>query len=56
MESIKKFIRDEDGLELSEYAVVGGLIILGTVAAIGLLGGQITAAFTKIMEKVTPPA
>ena len=56
MESIKKFIRDEDGLELSEYAVVGGLIILGAVVAIGLLGDQIVNVFTRITAVVTPAA
>ena len=38
MEKIWKFIKDEDGLELSEYAVVGALILLGAVAAITRLG------------------
>ena len=36
---LKKFFRDETGLELSEYAVAAALIALATVAAFGGLKG-----------------
>lgn len=32
-----KFFKDEDGLELTEYAVIAALIVLATVAAFSLL-------------------
>ena len=48
MQKIMNFIKDEDGLELTEYAVIGGLIVIATVAAITLLSGQITAGFNAI--------
>jgi pilus assembly protein Flp/PilA len=35
---IAKFWRDETGLSAVEYAVAGGLVILGLVAAFTLLG------------------
>ena len=35
---IKKFLRDESGLELSEYAVAAALVALAVVAAFQLLG------------------
>lgn len=38
-----KFYKDEDGLELSEYAVVAALIVLATVAAFSLLNERIAA-------------
>ena len=35
------FFKDENGLELSEYAVIAALIVLATVAAFTLLNDQI---------------
>jgi pilus assembly protein Flp/PilA len=40
---IMKFLRDETGLELSEYAVAASLVAVATVAAFGLLGTNIGA-------------
>ncbi len=42
-ETIKNFLRDEEGLELSEYAVMTALIVAALVATLGLLGGSINA-------------
>jgi Flp pilus assembly pilin Flp len=39
----KRFLSDETGLELSEYAVAAALIVLGVVGAISLLGDNIAA-------------
>jgi pilus assembly protein Flp/PilA len=41
----KKFLKDESGLELSEYAVAAALVALAAVAAFQLLG---TSIATKI--------
>jgi Flp pilus assembly pilin Flp len=38
-----KFFRDENGLELAEYAVIAALIVLATVAAFSLLNERIAA-------------
>jgi pilus assembly protein Flp/PilA len=38
---IKRFLRDETGLELSEYAVAAALVALAAVAAFQLLGENI---------------
>ena len=48
LSKVSRFLRDEEGLELSEYAVAGSLIVLGTVAAFTLLGGNITTAINAI--------
>jgi pilus assembly protein Flp/PilA len=37
----KKFLKDESGLELSEYAVAAALVAVATVAAFQLLGTNI---------------
>jgi pilus assembly protein Flp/PilA len=38
---IQSFLRDETGLELSEYAVAAALVTLAVVAAFGTLGANI---------------
>lgn len=35
------FIRDEEGLTMVEYAVAGGLILVGAVAAFSTVGFQV---------------
>ena len=45
---ILKFLRDEDGLTMVEYAVAGGLITLGAVGAFTLLGGSVSTKITAI--------
>lgn len=40
---IIKFLRDETGLELSEYAVAASLVAVAAVAAFTLLGNNIAA-------------
>jgi pilus assembly protein Flp/PilA len=49
---IRKFLRDESGLELSEYAVAAALIALATVAAFQLLGSNITTKITDLANNV----
>jgi pilus assembly protein Flp/PilA len=39
----KKFLKDETGLELSEYAVAAALVALGAIVAFQTLGTQIGA-------------
>ncbi|MCG2582414.1 MAG: Flp family type IVb pilin [Marinobacter sp.] len=51
-EKVVQFIRDEEGLELSEYAVAGGLIVLGAVTAFTLLGDRIELAINAIAGKI----
>lgn len=46
--SVLKFIKDEDGLTIVEYAVAGGLITLGAVAAFVTLGGNVSTAITSL--------
>ena len=49
---IRKFLTDENGLELSEYAVAAALIALATVAAFQLLGTNITGKITDLANNV----
>jgi pilus assembly protein Flp/PilA len=44
----RNFLRDETGLELSEYAVAAALVALAAVAAFQLLGSQIGARINTL--------
>jgi Flp pilus assembly pilin Flp len=50
--SLKAMLRDESGLELSEYAVMARLIIAALVVTLGLLGGKIDAAFQTLLANI----
>jgi Flp pilus assembly pilin Flp len=50
---IKKFLRDETGLELSEYAVAAALIAVAVVAAFGALGTSISGKITELTDHIT---
>jgi len=45
---IKNFLRDESGLELSEYAVAAALIALAVVGAFQLLGTNISGKINSL--------
>lgn len=48
MNIIRQFVRDDQGADLIEYALLVGLIALAAVTALGVLGGSITTLFTSI--------
>ena len=50
---MKNFLRDESGLELSEYAVAAALVALAAVAAFQLLGTNIGAKINELATKIT---
>jgi Flp pilus assembly pilin Flp len=49
---IRKFLRDESGLELAEYAAAAALITLATVAAFQLLGTSIIGKINDVANNV----
>ena len=49
---IRKFLQDERGLELSEYAVAAAMVALATVAAFELLGTNISAKITSVANNI----
>ncbi|WP_137804569.1 Flp family type IVb pilin [Pseudomonas sp. G(2018)] len=46
--SVVKFVRDEDGLTIVEYAVAGGLITLAVAAGFTSLGTAITGQLGRL--------
>ena len=49
---IKRFFRDETGLELSEYAVAAALVAIAVVAAFTLLGDNIGLRITELANTI----
>jgi pilus assembly protein Flp/PilA len=49
---IKRFFRDETGLELSEYAVAAALVALAAVIAFQTLGTNIGSKINELAGKI----
>jgi len=54
--SIKTFVRDEEGQDLIEYALLVALISLVCVVALTDAGKQVNNIFTSIKNKLTTAA
>lgn len=52
LNQIKKFLADEQGLTIVEYAVAGGLITVAVVAAFVALGGAVDARIDALTTAV----
>ena len=54
MKKLIAFFKEEDGLELTEYAVMGALLVAGLVVTITGLGTAIGNEFTALTGIITP--
>jgi pilus assembly protein Flp/PilA len=48
----RRFLTDETGLELSEYAVAAALITLAVIATFGTLGSNINTVIQNLADKI----
>jgi Flp pilus assembly pilin Flp len=51
---IARFVREDAGQDLIEYAVLVGIITVGTIAIVGTVAGQVTGIFTKLSTALNP--
>lgn len=51
---IKNFLRDETGLELSEYAVAAALVAIAVVVAFTALGSGIGVKIDQLAKTINP--
>jgi Flp pilus assembly pilin Flp len=49
---MKRFLQDETGLELSEYAVAAALVAIAVAGAFTALGGAIGARLNVLVTRV----
>jgi pilus assembly protein Flp/PilA len=52
MRAIQAFIRNEEGADLIEYALLAGLISLAAVATLSTVGTSVTGLFAKVSTKL----
>jgi len=45
MEAVKRFVKDERGLETVEYAIILGLIVVGTIGLVIAIGNWVHDKF-----------
>lgn len=45
---LKKLVKDEQGGEILEYALVAGLIVVAAIAVLGAVGGKVVAKWTSL--------
>jgi Flp pilus assembly pilin Flp len=51
-EIVKRFVKDERGLETVEYAVILGLIVVATIVLVIQLGGWVAQQFRDVLTNV----
>jgi len=44
----RRLCREEDGAETLEYALVGGLIVVGAISVMGKIGTKVLAKWTSL--------
>ncbi|MCM0611999.1 Flp family type IVb pilin [Marinobacter sediminum] len=49
---IEKFIKDESGASMVEYAVLVALIAAASIVIIGVLGNEINDAFNSVVTEL----
>ncbi|MDP9990575.1 pilus assembly protein Flp/PilA [Variovorax boronicumulans] len=53
--SITRFLRDEQGATAVEYGIIAGLLAVAIVTAVSGVGTKLTGLFNYIAGKVTAP-
>lgn len=55
---VKRFLKDERGLETVEYAIILGIIVVATIGLIAGLGGWVQEQFQALADEgmTTTPA
>ena len=50
---LRKFVRDEKGLETVEYAIIAGLIVVGVIATVSQIGGWVATKFGALLTALS---
>ena len=53
---VQTYLRDESGATAVEYGLIAALVSVAAIAAMTLLGQNLSAIFNYIAGKLTPPA
>jgi len=52
---LKRFVRDERGMETVEWAVLAALIVAGLIGVVAGVGSNVLSAFSKLKSGTTTP-
>ena len=55
METLMRFLRDEEGVTAIEYGLIAALIAVAIITAVTAVGTKLTGTFTKV-ETTLPAA
>ena len=50
--TLARFVRQEEGLETVEYAIIAGLVVAGLVAIVVAIGAWVKTQFTNLKTNV----
>lgn len=50
MRELRRFLSDESGPELVEWAIVTVILVLATVLILGAIGNQLSAMYQRILD------
>jgi pilus assembly protein Flp/PilA len=50
---LSRFLNDESGQDLVEYALVAALVALAAIAGVGRVGSAVGSVFTSVGAKIT---
>lgn len=53
---LKRFVKEESGATMVEYAILVALVSVAAIAVILLIGPEITDAFQTVVDAFNPPA
>ena len=56
IQSMKHFVRDEEGVTAIEYGLIAALVAIAIIAGATALGGNINALFTRVAGILAPVA
>jgi pilus assembly protein Flp/PilA len=52
-DALKRFVRDESGLETVEYAIIAGLIVVGVIATVTSIGEWVATKFQALLTALS---
>lgn len=55
METLMRFLKDEEGVTAIEYGLIAALIAVAIIAAVEGVGTKLTGTFTKVSTKLPAP-
>jgi Flp pilus assembly pilin Flp len=54
MSLLKKFVRDDRGMETVEWAILSALIVAGLIGVVAAIGTNVNTAFGNLKTATTP--